>query len=105
MTDFELKALMTIQAHPGITASRFAELLWPESYMHKKSSNQGNGACTGKAAWLTAGSYIGKLRKKYLVEYAQDQWGFFRGYRLSTKGKELLAKHLAERTKNNAESI
>lgn len=105
MTPFQLQAMTIINEHPGITASRFAELLWPESYMHKKSSSQGNGACTGKAAWLTAGSYIGKLRKKYLVEYAKDNWGFFRGYQLSTKGKELLAKHLAERTKNNAKSI
>lgn len=105
MTPFQLKALKLIKKHPGITASRFAELMWPKSDMHKKSSNQGNGACTGKAAWLAAGSHIGKLRKMYLVEYATDNSGFFRGYKLTPKGEQLLASVLAEGKQNNAKSF
>lgn len=45
----------------------FALRMWPDSNMHRKVSNQGNGATTGKAAWLCAGSYLSKLKTKKLV--------------------------------------
>lgn len=51
-----------------MTCRTFAEKMWPDSRMHKKVSNQGNGATTGKAAWLCAGSYLSKLKYKGLVE-------------------------------------
>lgn len=41
--------------------------MWPDSLMHTRVSNQGNGATRGKAAWLCGGSYIAKLVIKGLV--------------------------------------
>lgn len=38
----------------------FARQFWPDSAMHTKSSNGGHGSQRGKAAWLAAGSFIGK---------------------------------------------
>lgn len=69
-----------------ITASKFAELFWPDSDMHRTVRNTGNGACAGKVAWLCAGSYMGKLRKKNLIANGKD----FRGYYITFKGKEKL---------------
>lgn len=71
-----------------ISARGFAQRFWPDSTMHLKSSNQGNGATRGKAAWLCAGSYFGKLIKKDLAKHAHD----FNGYYITSLGKETLAK-------------
>ena len=50
------------------SASGFASLMWPDSTMHTKVSNTGNGATKGKGAWLCAGSYLNKLKKKGYVD-------------------------------------
>lgn len=64
LTSAQRKALEILRAHPqGLKAGDFAELMWPDSYMHQKVSNQGRGACRGKAAWLCGGAYLGKLCK------------------------------------------
>lgn len=60
-----------------VSARKFAELFWPDSNMHLKSSNQGNRATSGKAAWLCAGSYVGKLVNKKLVGRAYDPTGYY----------------------------
>lgn len=92
LTPFKAKALQVLLEHPNIRASAFAELLWPESYMHRKVSNQGNGATHGKAAWLCAGSYLGKLRKQFLVRWNHET----NGYSLTAKGELTLKAHLYE---------
>lgn len=69
-----------------IGAAKFAQLFWPNSNMHLKSSNQGNGATRGKAAWLCAGSYFGKLIKKGYAKHDYD----FSGYYITELGKEVL---------------
>jgi len=69
LTEFQKKALAVIKDKPGIKSKQFAELMWPGSDMHKKVSNQGNGACKGKAAWLCGGSYLGKLRAAGLIKH------------------------------------
>lgn len=54
----------------GVTASGFAVSYYTEpkhGYLFTAVSNQGNGACAGKKAWLCAGSYLGRLVKKGLV--------------------------------------
>lgn len=87
LTDTERKALQIVRDHPGISASYFAELMWPDSHMHSKVSNQGHGATRGKAAWLCGGSYLGKLRKK---EWVTPDYASGHGYRLSSAGAAIL---------------
>ena len=67
-----------------ITASNFAEKFWPDNSMHNKHSNNSYGCQVGKAAWLCAGSYLAKLRKKSLISNGRD----FRGYYITSLGKE-----------------
>jgi hypothetical protein len=76
----ELEALMYLRnnsINKPITAAYFAQLMWPNSSIHTKISNTGNGACSGKAAWLCGGSYLGKLKKKKLVEWAYSPTGYY----------------------------
>lgn len=72
----------------GMSASQFADRMWgdTDTTMFTSVSNTGNGATTGKAAWLCAGSYMGKLIKKGWVEHTHN----FRGYYLTPKGKSLI---------------
>ena len=53
--------------------------------MHTKVSNQGNGATSGKAAWLCAGSYLAKLEKLGLVSRGHDGYKY-----ISQEGKSRL---------------
>ncbi len=73
ITEKTYKALKYLKDHPNASYSSFAMEMWPDSNMHTKSSNTGNGACRGKAAWLCAGSYIGKLKSKKLVWHSFNQ--------------------------------
>lgn len=68
----------------GVSAREFGVLMWPDSKMHKKCLNQGNGATRGKAAWLSAGSYLSKLCKKELVRWED------RKYYITEKGRQIL---------------
>lgn len=86
LTIKQYEALKLIKAFPGLNAKRFAMMFWPDSDAHNKVSNQGNGACHGKAAWLMAGSYIGKLRKKGLVRWGIERIGEIdNGYYIPSK--------------------
>ena len=89
LTVVQIKALRIIRDNPEIRAAYFAELMWPDSNMHRKVSNQGHGACRGKAAWLCGGSYMGKLRNKGLIKYYNFE-GYSWTYRLTSKAKKLL---------------
>ncbi len=88
-TEKTLKALNilsdTNRSRP-MSASGFAILMWPDNTMHTKSSNQGNGACRGKAAWLCGGSYLAKLAKRDLVRFTFNP----NGYYISKEGKEAI---------------
>lgn len=64
------KALEILRDHPGITANRFAQEYFTgaeHEYLFTAVSNQGEGACAGKKAWLCAGSLLGRLRKRGLA--------------------------------------
>ena len=58
--------------------------------MHTRISNQGNGACHGKAAWLCAGSYIGRLKKMGLVSHSIMSG---QEYRITEKGIEAIDEY------------
>ena len=59
-----LEILISTNIERTFSARAFAEKMWPQSNMHTKTSNTGNGATRGKAAWLCGGSYLRKLEKK-----------------------------------------
>jgi len=91
LTPFLKSALEIIRDHPGITAGEFAFLLWPGSNMHRRVSNQGNGACRGKAAWLCGGSHAMKIVHAGLATDRQIGSSYARGYWITKEGLLMLA--------------
>lgn len=87
ISDKTIKALKIITKNSCRTARDFAEKMWPDNLMHTRVSNQGNGACHGKGAWLCGGSYLGKLRQAGLVYRTLNYVGEFH---LTTEGYEVL---------------
>lgn len=83
-----IKALRIIKEGRGITPKFFAMKMWPDSPAWERVYNTGHGATTGKGLWLSAGSYLAKLRRAGLVEISFDDYHF--EYWLSIKGKEAL---------------
>lgn len=64
-TSSQLRTLLLLLRRPGVGGDAVADLLWPNSNMHTKSSKSGNnGSRRGKAAQLCGGSYVAKLRMK-----------------------------------------
>ena len=95
-TESEAKALEILRDtsySKPMKAAAFAKLMWPDSHMHKKVSNQGNGACVGKAAWLAGGSYLSKLENKSWVRKTFDTGSA--AYHITLKGKDLVQKSKA----------
>jgi hypothetical protein len=93
LTEAQAKALTILKDaryDKGMSCRWFALLMWPDSNMHTTSKNTGNGSCAGKAAWLCAGSYLAKLRKKGWVSN-HDHTGWY----LTGDGKEQLKSILA----------
>lgn len=87
ITEKTYKALTIIRDNKRLRATEFAQKMWGDTKtnMFVKVSNTGNGATSGKAAWLCAGSYIGRLKKMKLVAYPS-----FEGYDLTDKGREAI---------------
>jgi len=75
ITSKEAKALQIVKEKQPVRANTFAMLYFTDpkqQYLFTSVSNQGNGACAGKKAWLCAGSLLGRLRKKNLVSLDRD---------------------------------
>ena len=76
----------------GMTANTFAAQYYAgtdKEYLLTAVSNQGEGACAGKKAWLCAGSYLARLVKQGLVFRYMTREGkmlFF----ITDKGREAL---------------
>ena len=88
-----IKALTILRDNTNITAGRFAQLYFdqPEQeYLFTAVSNQGNGACAGKKAWLCAGSLLGRLAKKDFV--LKKTYMNPTRYSLTEKGRKELLK-------------
>lgn len=93
ISDKQAKALKILTEHPGLSAMKFAAYYFdkPEQeYLFTVVSNQGNGACAGKKAWLCAGSMLGKLRKKQLVGI--DHYDVSSKYFVTARGRKALAE-------------
>ena len=96
LTDTQRKALIYIQQYGEpksgfFNYTEFAKHMWPDSNMHITTKNTGNGSTRGKAAWLCAGSYIGRLEKLELVRKVFDRYAYTT-VRLTEKGKKMLLK-------------
>jgi hypothetical protein len=93
-TPFQRRALEFLRSNPGCSASELAEHLKPDSKMHLKCSNQGHGACQGKATWLWGGSVAGKLRRFGWVEinYGSSGSSSRTKYRLTSEGLAAISK-------------
>lgn len=83
------KALLILNDVESISANRFAEKMWPDSPCWLKVKNTGNGACSGKGMWLTAGSYLSKLKNMGMVYQSFTKSGQSI-YRISPLGKQSL---------------
>ena len=85
------KALSILVKNPGVGAKQFAVLYYTEpqyEYLFTAVSNQGNGACAGKKAWLCAGSFLGRLCKVGLVRRDVVAGRFY----VTDKGKQELLR-------------
>ena len=76
----------------GMTANTFAAQYYSgteNEYLLSAISNQGEGACAGKKAWLCAGSYLARLAKQGLVHrrFTRDGKALFS---ITEKGREAL---------------
>ena len=98
ITRNEHKALQILRqcGSEGITASGFAVRYFTEpkhEYLFTAVSNQGNGACAGKKAWLCAGSYLGRLAKKGLVRKCIPRDRGADRFIITSKGENALVNH------------
>jgi hypothetical protein len=90
MSDKTKKALQILADNPGLTASGFASLMWPDSDGWRRVKNTGHGATRGKGMWLSAGGYLAKLRKIGLVDISISRQGQTT-FKLTSEGRKLLA--------------
>lgn len=89
ITEKTYKALCIVRDCPNVRAKGFARLMWPDSPAQNRSSNGGNGNQQGKGLWLSAGSYLAKLKKRGLVGRGEDTWSHI----LTEKGREAITEY------------
>lgn len=89
-----LKCLEQTQPNRPLTANWFAHKLWGDDeskqYLFTAVSNSGNGACSGKKAWLCAGSLLSKLAKQGLTRWQPRP---HKGYYITSKGRESIKEY------------
>lgn len=90
-----IRALKILRDDKPESAEYFAKLMWPDADMHDRVSNQGRGATRGKAAWLCAGSYLGRIEK---LGYIKKKYHWIERQRipvavLTQIGEELLSQN------------
>lgn len=94
MTDVERRALEIVARYGPIMPREFAALMWPDSPGWKRHSKCGpKGVSQGGGMRLAAGGYLGRLRKRGLVNYVRlHAYSLYFGYAISAKGKSCLEK-------------
>lgn len=100
-----LKILSTATWERPMHAKDFALLLCgsdpSKEHLFNAHTNTGNGACSGKKAWLCAGSLLSKLSKRglaYRFVRNREEW---HGYLLAEKGKQAIWEYESKRDKHN----
>ena len=88
-----LKAVSNGTHQRGVSAKALAVALWGadprKEYLFTAVSNQGEGAASGKKAWLCAGSLAGKLCKAGLMMHDRD----YAGYHLTMLGEKTMKEY------------
>jgi hypothetical protein len=103
LTKLQRKALEIIKDKGQVSPMEFAQLYFTEEkhqYLFTAVSNQGNGACAGKKAWLSAGSLLNRLCKRGYVyhKFVPSRYGKGRFvYCITDKGVEALENKEGER--------
>lgn len=97
ITSKQYKALKIVQEkgrnanNRTVRAYEFALAMWgsqlEKAHLFTAVSNQGNGACAGKKAWLCGGSYLGRLVKLGYL----SRMGFF--YYINRKGEQAIKEY------------
>ena len=100
-----IEALLILRDRKPKTHAAFALLYWPDNHMHTRRSNAGASGTArhGNGAWLAAGSYLGKLRKRgivttHLSELSIRHLGIAS---LTAKGDAILAEYEREKASQN----
>ena len=74
------RALEILRDNPGVTASRFAHLMWPDAEGHKHHTKCGpKGVSVGGGMNLAAGGFLGKLVRAGLVVLTHPRYGTYTG--------------------------
>ena len=105
LTKKTIQALRILDVEYGreLSAGQFASLMWPNSPAWRKVSNTGNGATSGKGMWLSAGSYLAKLKKRGLV--VSTIHGSTQVWRISSEGRKALTVPFVDLTKGEVGRI
>lgn len=93
LTEAQEKALQIVQEHGPIAPAWFSELMWPDSPARRRVYKCGpKGSTRGSGLWLSAGGFLGKLRRKGWVEYKFSGYRPIRrlGYILTAEGRDVL---------------
>ncbi len=70
LTDKTLQALRILKEHGPLAPRRFAKHMWPESAGWRRYTNCGPyGVTRGGGMNLAAGGFLGKLRRRGLVDW------------------------------------
>lgn len=102
LTAHESRVLGILATNKGIGPRELAKQLWPDpnDAIHTRAVRGGNGVARGKAAWLSAGSIIGRLCKMGLALRSYNPTSYY----LTAEGAQLL-KQENERTPYQDASI
>lgn len=80
-----------------MTAHDFALAFWgndaDKEYLFTAVSNSGNGACSGKKAWLCAGSYLSALYKRGLTRWRPRCDYHPTGYEITKAGMQAIKEY------------
>lgn len=88
-----LHALRIMRDHGPLRPTQFAELMWPDSLAWQISYNCGpNGSMRGRGLIMSAGSYLGRMRKLGLTFHRyREVLGIWTGrWYITEEGRELL---------------
>lgn len=89
-----LKCLEHTKVDIPMSAHLFAHRYWGEDenkrYLFTAVTNSGNGATSGKKAWLCAGSLLSKLAKRGLVMWLCRP---YHGYTITSKGLDAIREY------------
>jgi hypothetical protein len=67
LTETQARALQIIREHNIVMARQFARFMWPVSDGWSTHTNCGRGVSKGGGMNLAAGGYLGKLRRRKLI--------------------------------------